>query len=69
MLYTRRTFGYEYPPQEASIVLIGVPFDSTQTGRPVRHGPLFIREAIRNLVGWDPELQLNIFEKLKFSDL
>lgn len=69
MLYTNRTFSFEHPLNEADICLLGIPFTSTQTGRPVKYGPLFIREAIRNLVGWDPELKMNIFEKLKFCDL
>ncbi|HDD72552.1 MAG TPA: agmatinase [Candidatus Aenigmarchaeota archaeon] len=69
MLYTRKTFFYEYPLEEADVVLVGVPFDSTEIGFPVRFGPLFLREAIKNLPGWDPELRINIFEKLKFCDL
>ena len=69
MLNTARTFSFEYDLKEADIFLLGVPFTSTQIGHPVRYGPLFIREAIKNLVGWDPELKVNIFEKLKFTDL
>jgi len=69
MLYTRRTFDFEYKPEEADAVLLGIPWDSTSTGRPVRYGPLFIRQAIRELVGWDPETRFNPFEKLKLADL
>lgn len=69
MLYTKKTFYCEVPAEEADVCLIGVPFDSTEIGRSVRYGPVFIREAIKNLVGWDPELKINVFEKLKFCDL
>ncbi len=69
MLYTKKTFVYDAQPQEADIALIGIPFDSTELGRPVRYGPLFVREAIKNLIGWDQELKINIFEKYKFFDL
>jgi len=69
MLYTKKTFNYEYPIKEADIVLLGIPWDFSQTGFPTRYGPLFIREAIRNLIGFDPETKINIFEKYKFCDL
>ncbi|RLJ09365.1 MAG: agmatinase [Candidatus Aenigmatarchaeota archaeon] len=68
MLYLRKTFSYEYPLEKADVVLAGIPFDSTETGKSVKYGPLFIREAIKNLPGYDPELKTNIFEKLKFCD-
>ncbi|RLJ09691.1 MAG: hypothetical protein DRP15_02785, partial [Candidatus Aenigmatarchaeota archaeon] len=69
MLYVKRTFSYEYPLREADIALIGIPFDSTEIGVSVRHGPVFIREAIKNMPGYDPELRINIFDRLKFCDL
>ena len=69
MLYLRKTFSYEYPLEKADVVLVGIPFDSTETGKSVKYGPLFIREAIKNLPGYDPELKTNMFEKLKFCDL
>lgn len=69
MLYLRKTFEYEYPVEEADVILAGVPFDSTQTGNSVKHGPLFIREAIRNLPGYDPETETNVFEKIKVVDV
>ena len=68
MLHAKRTFEYEHKLEDSDVVLVGIPFDSTQTGYPVRYGPLFIREAIKNTIGWDPELKLNVFEKLKFCD-
>lgn len=69
MLYLRKTLDVEYSLKEADTALIGMPFDSTEIGQPVRYGPLFLREAIRNLVGFDPELGLNIFEGRKIIDL
>ncbi len=69
MLYLKRTFDYEYPLGEADVVLIGIPWDFSQTGFPTRYGPLFIREALKNIVGYDPETRTNVFEKFKFCDL
>ncbi len=69
MLYLKKTFSYEYPLDEARVALVGVPWDGTQTGQPVRHGPLFIREAIRNLPGHEPSTGDNPFTRLKLTDL
>ncbi len=69
MLYVKRTFDYEYPLEEADVVLIGIPWDFSQTGSPTRFAPLFIREALRNVIGYDPETGTNPFEKYKFCDL
>ncbi len=68
MLYARRTFSYEHEPQKCDVSLLGIPFDSTETGFPVRFGPLFLREAIRSIPGYDPESETNIFKKLRFFD-
>ena len=65
----KKTFDYEFPLKEADVVLIGIPWDFSQTGYPTRYGPTFIREALRNVVGYDPDSKVNIFEKLKFCDL
>lgn len=69
MLYVRKTFSYEYPLEEADVALIGIPWDFSQTGYPTRYGPLFIREALKNTVGYDPETKTNVFEAFKFCDL
>jgi len=69
MLHTIRTFPFEFPLKEAEIALIGIPWDSSETGKSVKYGPLFIREAIRNLPGFDLETKTNVFEKFKFTDL
>jgi agmatinase len=69
MLYLRRTFDYEHPLKESDVVLIGIPWDFSQTGYPTRYGPLFIREALKNVVGYDPDSKINPFDKYKFCDL
>jgi len=69
MLYLRKTFSYEYPLEEARACLVGVPWDGTETGMPVRFGPLFLREAIRNLPGFDPKARANPFESISLTDL
>ena len=61
MLYTKKTFSYENSLEDSDVCLVGIPFDSTEIGNPVRFGPLFIREAIKNLPGYDPLLKKNIF--------
>lgn len=69
MIHLKKTFSYDHPVEEADVVLVGIPFDYTEIGAPVRYGPLFIREAIKNVVGHDPNSGVNIFEKYKFTDL
>ncbi|NOX72003.1 MAG: arginase family protein [Candidatus Micrarchaeota archaeon] len=68
MLHTKRTFDYEYPLENADVCIIGIPFNSTEIGQSVKHGPLFVREAIRNLIGYNPKSRQNIFEKYRFCD-
>ncbi len=69
MLYLRKTFCYEYALEDARACLVGIPWDSTETGMPVRFGPVFIREAIKALPGFDPGTGTNPFEKLKLTDM
>jgi len=69
MLHTIRTFPFEYSLKEAEIALLGILWDSSETGKPVKYGPLFIREAIRNLPGFDLETKTNVFDKFKYCDL
>ncbi len=69
MLYTKKTFEYDHPVEEADVVLIGIPWDFSQTGYPTRYGPLFIREAIRGVIGFDPETKVSVFGKFRFCDL
>lgn len=69
MLYVRKTFDYGHPLEEADVVLIGIPWDYSQTGYPTRYGPLFIREALGNVVGYDAETKRNPFKSLRFCDI
>lgn len=69
MLYLKKTFSYEHPLEESRVALVGIPWDSTQTGQPVRFGPMFIREAIRNIPGFSPRDRSNPFGSLKLTDL
>ncbi len=69
MLYLRKTFCYEHPLEEARVCLVGIPWDGTETGMPVRFGPLFIRGAIRELPGFDPGTGKNPFREVKLTDL
>jgi len=68
MIYTIRTFPVEYLLEEANFCLVGIPWDSTETGKSVKHGPLFIRESLKGLPGDDPGTGKNVFES-KFTDL
>lgn len=69
MLYLRKTFSFEYPLEEARVCLVGVPWDGTETGMPVRFGPLFLREAIKDVPGFDPQSKANPFGSVKLTDL
>lgn len=64
-----RTFPTESRLEEADIALLGVPWDSTETGKSVKHGPLFIREALKTLPGLETSTGRNIYDQLKFCDL
>jgi len=69
MLFTKKTFDVECDVKDANIVIIGIPWDSTETGKSVKYGPLFIRESIKNLIGYDPETGRNIFKLYNFCDV
>jgi agmatinase len=69
MIYTIRTFPLEFPPEEAETCLVGIPWDSSEIGRSVKFGPLFIRQALKEIEGFDPESGEDLFEKTKFCDL
>lgn len=66
MLYTS-SFPADVPVEEAAVALVGIPWDSTELGRSVRHGPLFLREALRGLEGWDPETRKQALSR--FADV
>ncbi len=70
MLYIRNSFlNYNYPLEKADVCIIGIPFDSTSINPGSRNGPVAIREALKIIEGYDPELGFDVFEKLKICDL
>ena len=69
MLHTIKTFPFEFPLNQAEIAFLGIPWDSSETGQPVKYGPLFIREALKNTPGFDLETKTNVFDEFKFIDL
>lgn len=70
MIYLRSSFpGYNFPPEDADVIVIGVPFDSTSLNPGSRHGPVAIREALKCIEGFDQDLNLDVFERLKISDV
>lgn len=62
MIYTSR--GQEASLKEAIAVLVGIPWDSAEIGRSVKYGSLFIRQALRELEGFDPETKKEALEGL-----
>lgn len=69
MFHCKKTFDFEYDVKEADICLLGIPFDSTEIGKSCKYGPLFIRQAMRELIGLDPKTGRNVFVAGKFTDL
>ena len=68
MLHTLRTFYIEYPLKEAQTCIAGIPWSSAEIGKSVKYGPLFIRQALREIEGFDPGTKKDVFER-KFCDL
>jgi len=70
MFYASNTFtSYNYPPKEADVIFLGIPFVSTSTSKPAIYGPVMVRESLKMLEDYIPERKLNLFEKLKICDL
>lgn len=70
MMYLRNSFpGYNFPAEDADVIVIGIPFDSTSINPGSRYGPAAIREALKCIEGFDSDLNVDLFEKLKISDL
>ncbi len=69
MLYTVRTFYDECGIEKADVALVGIPFDSLETQRQTKYGPLFFRQALQDLEGFDIETKIDIWEKYRFSDV
>jgi len=70
MIYLRNSFlGHNYSLEEADVCLMGIPFDSTSMSHGSRFGPTAIREALKDIEGYDPQAGIDPFEKLKIADL
>ncbi len=70
MLYTSNSFTITYPLEEADVVLLGIPFDSTAPSEGgQRYGPLTIREALKHRISYQEDLEKNPLKDLKIHDL
>ena len=69
MIYLRKSFVDACPVEEADVCLLGIPFDSTSISHGSRFGPAAIREALKDMEGYDSETGVNPFEKLRIADL
>jgi len=70
MIYLRNSFlGHNYSLEEANVCVVGIPFDSTSISHGSRFGPTAIREALKDIEGYDPRAGMDPFEKLKIADL
>ncbi|HIE33694.1 MAG TPA: hypothetical protein EYP86_00960 [Candidatus Altiarchaeales archaeon] len=70
MIYVRNSFlRYNYKVDEADVCFIGIPFDSTTINSGGKYGSVAVREALKNIEGYDPVLGTDVFEELKISDL
>jgi agmatinase len=62
--------GFESSYESAEVVVIGVPLDLTSSYRTgCRFGPQKVREASFNLETYIPSAGVDVFEKLRISDL
>ncbi len=62
--------GFESPYESAEVAVMGVPLDLTSSHRTgSRFGPQRIREASFNLETYIPSAGVDVFEKLRISDL
>ncbi len=69
MIYLRKSFVESCPIEEADVCLLGIPFDSTSISHGSRFGPAAIREALKDVEGYDSETGVSPFEKLRIADL
>jgi len=70
MIYLKNSFLEDIcPVEEADVCLLGIPFDSTSISHGSRFGPVAIREALKDMEGYDSETGVNPFEKLRIADL
>ncbi len=69
MLYTSRSFTVTYPLEDADVVFLGVPFDSTAYSEGnQRYGPLTIRNCLKHRISYQRDLRNNPLSELKIHD-
>lgn len=69
MLHTSNSFTVNYPLEEADVVFLGVPFDSTAYSEGnQRYGPVTIREALKYRGTYQEDLGVNPLKDLKIHD-
>ncbi len=70
MIYTRNSFiGYNFAVEDADVIVLGIPFDSTSINPGSMYAPAAIRESLKCIEGFDPLQGFDVFKKLKISDL
>ncbi|MFW5902682.1 MAG: arginase family protein [archaeon] len=69
MLHTSKSFTTNYPLEEADVVFLGIPFDSTAYSEGnQRYGPLTIKQALKHRTSYQPDLKINPLKELKIHD-
>ncbi len=69
MLYTSKSFTTTYPLEEADVVFLGAPFDSTAYSEGnQRYGPITIRQALKHRTTHQEDLETNPMKELKIHD-
>lgn len=70
MLYTSKSFTTNYQLEEADVVFLGIPFDSTAYSEGnQRYGPLTIRQALKHRISYQQDLDKNPLKNLKIHDV
>jgi len=70
MPYIRNSFPpHNFKVEDADVVFIGIPFDSTSINPGSKYAPVAIRESLKCIEGFDSDLNVDLFEELKISDL
>jgi agmatinase len=70
MIYVRNSFPYHnFPLEDADVIVVGIPFDSTSINPGSIHAPAAIRESLKYIEGFDPDTCVDVFEKLRISDI
>jgi len=69
MLYTSKSFTPNHSLEEADVVFLGIPFDSTAYSEGnQRYGPITIKQALKHRTSYQPGLDKNPLKNLKIHD-